>query len=431
MVQPAVIELGADRAVPEQPDRPARPRTRWLFAAGLALASAMGGAAVPRPGLVPRFQVPYAVGAAFVSGGDTLYVTAHGSVSAYRLPDGARRWSVPAPGTVEGMQLATGSRVLLVSRAEPPTSTVGLDTRTGRQLWRSDSVLVAAVLPGDRQVLLFTPGPGASSLMRAVDVRSGQAMWSRTQLGTVAPTGPWTDLRAEPPRLVFQTVDGGVEVVAAPTGEVLLRGRLPDLPAPGPARFRPEDAQLSTAGDQLLVIRGGDTRTLEAFDLGTLARRWRARLPAAGYFATSCGTVLCVFGPQWMTGVDPGSGALLWHTHLWQGAQALPGGRLLVSSGEPDLRLAIVVAATLRPVLDLKSWRALGGGPGGQQPLVLARTTADLRTWFAVVDPAVPHPVIRTLGGAGGVLDEECLAFDGYLACPTVHNRLQVWRYRT
>jgi hypothetical protein len=228
--------------------------------------------------------------------------------------------------------------------------------------------------------------------------------------------GPWTDLRAQPPRLVFHTADGGVEVVDATNGEVLAHGRLGQ---------QATDTVLSTAGGQLLQAGGG---TLEAFDLATLAWRWRVWLPDAGYFATSCGPVLCVFGPRSMTGVDPATGAVLWHTHVWLSAYALPGGRLLTSGAEPDPP-AIVAASTLRPVLDLGRWQAVGGEPAAVAPMVLTRDAPDLRTWFGVLDPAAPHPVVRALGWGRGVLRDGCSATGGYVACPTVHNELQVWTY--
>ncbi|MBO0870252.1 MAG: hypothetical protein J2P15_16980, partial [Micromonosporaceae bacterium] len=123
LAEPPAIELGELQAEPAAPDRPRRPRMpRWLpvLAAGVVVLLGVGGSAVPRPGLVPVATLPYAVGAVSAIGSDTVFIDRHGMVDAYDLASGARRWSVPASGSSEGMLVAESAGVLLVNLSDPP-----------------------------------------------------------------------------------------------------------------------------------------------------------------------------------------------------------------------------------------------------------------------------------------------------------------------
>jgi hypothetical protein len=67
---------------------------------------------------------------------------------------------------------------------------------------------------------------------------------------------------------------------------------------------------------------------------------------------------------------------------------------------------------------------------GSAAPLLSWDTAAQL-TRFAVLDSQPGHPQVpRPSGSATGVDRELCVTMARHLACPTVHNELQVWRYR-
>jgi hypothetical protein len=453
MTAEPLIELGdlrEDQPAPDRPRRPgpgrwrlrgrsstqARPRRaghppRWLplFAVGLVVLLGAGGSSVPRPGLVALAALPYGVGASSAIGAGSVFIQLRGAVDAYDLDSGVRRWSAPVPGSADQMLLAEAAGVLLVSVSDPPVGTLALDIRTGRQLWGVAGQQTGALLPDQRVALLYSIGPPADGQVTGVGVRTGRTLWARPQPRAVAYFGPWLGSSTDPPRLVFEDADRMVEVVDAATGELVVQGELSGVPPPDPTSPENRPA-ISVVGDLLLAAYGGDVHRMAAFDLDTLAPQWTAPLPGGGFFASSCGPVLCVFGTQALTGLDPATGARRWFTRAWNdAANPLPSDRLLVQRGDQSQQSAIVGAADLRPVLGLRGWYPfVDQVPDG--PLLLARDVTSLWTWFAVVDPGQPVPVVHPLGRAYGVLRQDCAARSGYLICPTVHNALQVWRYQ-
>src|SRR5262249_34712695 len=144
-----------------------------------------------------------------------------------------------------------------------------------------------ALLPDERVCLLYTVGALGAGVVRGVDVRTGQTVWVRPQPGMVAYFGPWPDDSEEPPRMVFEDADRSVEVVDAASGAVVVHGALSGVPPADPAN--PEGrAAISVVGDLLLTSYGDDGNRMSAFDLDTLAPKWRVSLPAAGFVAVSC-----------------------------------------------------------------------------------------------------------------------------------------------
>ncbi len=428
-----LIDLGEAREVPEEylpaPRRPGRGLT--LAVVGLLLLTLLGADARPRYGLVGLFSVPIDVASTEAIADDALYVSNPHQVAAYRLPSGTPLWTVRtavAPGAIVPVRGAGTVLVQLVS--EEPRGVLSLDAGTGRILWQDPGAELLGALPGTGRALLLRHDG-----VRAVDVPTGRTVWERPRgLGMGWDLPDMDPAQNAPPRLAFDGGDGSTEVVDASSGALLVRRQLEShWPAgvPGPVSVSPSGLLLaarSVVGNQLFVARqqNGHT-TLDAYDLGSLAHQWRTTLSPPVFFVTGCAGVLCVDGFSSMFGLDPATGAVRWQSADWRQAWPLPGGRLLVSAAMDGAPASVVDAVSLRQVLGLRTWQPVDGAAGG--PWLVARDVSGLRTWFGVLDPA--RPGVRPLGWAWGLQRSQCLARLGYLACPTVHDLLQVWSYRS
>lgn len=431
-----LIDLGEVRELPPEPEPPRRrrplSRRTALILAGLLLVVTMGGAAVPRRGLTGLFAVPIEVSSAHLLDGDTLYVSHDARIDAYRLPDGTRRWTTPAPRPVGLFLPVPAAGVVLAGYATgDPTGMLALDARTGRVLWRDDRSRLLGALSSPSRALLVRLDD-----LRAVDLPTGRTVWERPRaLGMGLTVSGRDPTLAVPARLAFDSGGGVTEVVDAGTGTVVARSRLEShwpLAPPGQAAGSgPLSGYLlaarSVVGGRLFVARSqGGSTMIDAYDLVTLAHQWRTQVSRPAFFVTACGPVLCVAGYGPTTGLDPRSGAVLWDSGKWRDVRGLPGGRLLVSGSDSGEPTSVMDATGLRPLLRLPGWRPLLGS--ARRSWLVGRDTGGLRTWFAVLDPA--GPAIHPFGWVSGVQTGQCEYGDAYLACPTVGNQLQVWRYR-
>ncbi|HKS98250.1 MAG TPA: PQQ-binding-like beta-propeller repeat protein, partial [Rugosimonospora sp.] len=387
-----------------------------LLLVAVALLGALGGA-VPHPvTLSTLFSVPFDARSDLALSTGALYVVRLRQVRAYALPRGDHRWSTSLSQPVNAVvPMERAGVVLVVTTHGFVTALLALDARTGQVRWREDPAQVWGVLDGAGWVLLRS-----ADRVRALDPATGRTVWEHiTGAGWSLPD-PDPRQGAEP-WLVFQANDGTTEVVDAATGALRSRAWLPAAPPAEASSGTVPLVARSVVGSRLFVaVPQGDASVLAAYDLGTLDRQWRVTLHPAAYNVTACGSVLCVDGPDSVSGVDPGSGALLWTTGPWEQASPVPRDRLLISGGTNTVSLSVVDAHTLRPVLSLPGWYAV-------TDRLLARDGTDLCTWFAILDPSRAR--LRVLGGAWGVQTSGCAATDRYLACPDVHDQLRVWRY--
>jgi hypothetical protein len=430
----AVIDLGEDWTLPQELEVPRPASFRLpLVLFGVLLLAALGGAAVPRYGLVSLFTVPIEVGSAHVVYGDTLYVSRTRVVTAYRLPTGTPEWSVATAHPVGALiPVAAAGVVLAQYSSGDPTGMVALDMRAGRALWHDDRARLLGALPGPRRALLLYRDE-----VRAVDVPSGRTIWERPRGFGQGWAMPDLDpLQNAPPRLVFDGGSGYTEVVDASSGAVVARLRLESL-WPAGVGVSGSGAVSVTTGGFLLAARtivGGQlfvarqrsgSSVVDAYDLATLAHQWRSTLNPAAFFITGCGAVLCADGFTSIAGVDPRTGTVLWISRQWREARPLPGGRLLMSSSLADTPVSIVDAASLRPVLQLAGWFPLAGTATGTW--LVGRDAPELKTWFAAL--SADGLGVRPLGWVRDVSISQCEYRDEYLVCPTVRNELGVWRF--
>jgi outer membrane protein assembly factor BamB len=431
-----VIDLGEVRAPPDEPEPPARTWIRPpLLLLTVLLLAALGGAAVPRYGLVSLFAVPVDAVAAHALTGDTLYVAHARDVTAYRLPAGTPGWSAATARRI-GVLIPVATAGVVLAQYEGDSDLAGmlaLDARTGRVLWQDPQARLLGAVPGASRALLLHLAE-----LRAVDVPTGRTIWERPRGLGLGWAMPDLDTRQNtPPRLAFDSGDGTTEVVDAASGAVVARSRLESL-WPAGVGVSGGGAVTVTTGGFLLAARsvvGGQlfvarqqsgSSVIDAYDLASLAHQWRLTLDPPAFFVTGCGTVLCVDGFASMSGVDPRSGAVRWTSRQWREGRPLPGNRLLLSSSIADMPASIVDAATLRPVRGLVGWFPLAGSAPGRW--LIARDAPGLRTWFATLTP--DGAGLRPLGWVYGVQISQCEYRDGFVACPTVRDRLQVWRYR-
>ena len=113
-------------------------RRRWAAALLIAVVPALAGGArsvLPTdPATVLRGDAVTAVA------GDesAVYVLSRDNLAAYRMPDGARRWTVPVPAGSELLGVDEGRAVVGVQDGPSlaDAALVGLDAATGAPAWR-------------------------------------------------------------------------------------------------------------------------------------------------------------------------------------------------------------------------------------------------------------------------------------------------------
>jgi outer membrane protein assembly factor BamB len=452
------------------------PRSLVVVLALAATLLGVAGAQAPgATGLTELSSVPALGGAQYAVEGDSLYVVeaapTGNRVSAYRLRDGALRWSTPVTvlASLASFQAAAG--VVLISMYAPGVSgdhTVALDERTGQVLWRSAEV-IDVVLQSRQRVLLTVPDTSGqvavgapdqqpATRVDAVDLRDGRAAWtyrmapgcqhlSGTDVAATDGAGPgggatMTVLcldRVDPVETnPDSTAMGELRSVDLMTGRDLRSAPLtyPLARAPDPlAELHPDTAPPlepvlgRAAGVVLIGTASPSGATLTAYDPDTLRPLWTRQMSDYDYGATACAGALCLTDGYGLAVVDPGTGRLRWQ--IAQRAYAQPLGRLLgqlLVQPVAGQHAMLVDVGTGRRVVDLSGWRAVAAG--ADSPTIFARwlPVADGRVWFATVDG---DPLaVRPIGAATDVLQDGCRADGGYLVCETLHQDLRVWRYR-
>jgi putative pyrroloquinoline-quinone binding quinoprotein len=421
--------------------------TGFVVAMAAALAATMAGsAALPGPALTPVFTAP---GSSFVIGQDRLYVvdsvTPGGTITAYRLADGAIVWqrSWAAPGlllsTWQGLLLA---RTVLTDETE---HTSRLDPDTGRPLWISDGRQTGH--SGER-LLLERPLHDARPfdppfVVAAVDPDTGDPGWVRQLSGWSAQT-----VAGGPERLVALTDQGTLVAYDPATGE--------PLRSVATASSR-EQADPSVAGSVVLLhdrVENGFAVT--AYDLETLARLWTLSDPVAEI--GSCGELLCLHGPEPPRAVDPRTGRTVW-TAGWLptdqpgwfvvraiGAPALAGRLVLTRISGADFTQSqswLVDAVTGEQVLDLGRWALpWDAGPSlaevglvryGNGVAWVGRLRPDLSGVDVLGSVAYERGSVDVPGQLD-VLDPECAVSAGHVVCSArldeMRREVTVWRMR-
>ncbi|MGI5241713.1 PQQ-binding-like beta-propeller repeat protein [Dactylosporangium sp. CA-139066] len=384
--------IDLDLPAPDAPAPPPHRRRRWWLP-GLLIALVLPADGPPTP------PAP-----AVVIGGDTahdmsidgrdLYVRTTTALTAYRLPHGARRWSVPVEPTAQ-LLAASGGRVVLAVK-EPQTGTaalVGLDAATGTQVWRVDGYVPSLYgATGATGVVVARPDPVpplySDSRLSGFDLRTGAVRWS---LG--APAGYRTLVYAGPDRLEVADLDpdGTLRIRSTDSGQVVRTAAVHDLD---------QVNGFDLSGDRLLAYRAGLGTFLETsmYDLITGRRLWHRTDEPGGVALWWCGRVLCSGTPDQTEVLDPDTGSRLWTMTAGDGivldtatrrTVRLPGGWGVV--GHPADRPVLIAGGALVARLD----------PQTSRIKVLGRASEH---WYA---------------------NPQCLATAQFLACRLDH--VSVW----
>ncbi|HTJ36028.1 MAG TPA: PQQ-binding-like beta-propeller repeat protein [Dactylosporangium sp.] len=414
------IDLDA-RAVPAPSARPAR--HRWPLGLLLVAVLALVAGAAPAAPLSPLLVLPGDGVTDVRVDGRALYLLTRTAVAAYRMPDGARRWTVPA-GAGTQIVAVDGDRVVLAVQdaASGTASLAGLDAATGAAVWRRagyvPSIYGAAGAAG---VVVADPDPPPGSpnpdrRLAGLDIRTGDLRWS------LGPPAGWRELVFADAGVEIADVDpdGVLRVRSGETGEVVRTARIA-----GTGSF----TGFFVAGDRLLAFRAGQGVFLDSavFDLRTGRQLWRRTDEPDGIALRWCGRLLCLGTQGDFTVLDPDTGRERWHLTGWARIAQLDEGHMWASDptrDNPDRSAGIIVldAATGRVVRRIPAWDVVGA-QSGSDVLVATRNTAG---GSLVGRLHLPTGAVRILGRAGP-WDEPptCLAAQGLLACRL--DRVWIW----
>ncbi|MEE6261754.1 outer membrane protein assembly factor BamB family protein [Plantactinospora sonchi] len=392
----AVIELGDDRGLPDDdsPPSPGSRRTAARWRAGLLLVLLLllcvTAASPPRGALLPGGTVDVPAGSTFFVAGDLLLVSVGGNgpdggspnLTAYELPTGARRWTVPADPAGRHFADLVGDVLLIaeVGAVGRGPVTTARSVRTGELRWRRPGRVLrmpdSTIGLGVWEVRsLSGAGRRVEGAVEAVDLVTGRVRW-RLPLSSTAVVQP---VSGDPPRVLVVHDNVTAELYDLDTGRLVGVGRLP------PADYAQNNPRV--IGERLVLRhphRGGFAVT--GYDLPGFTTRWSRPGGRATEAIRDCGGLACLDGESQVIALDPETGAERW-------TRARPiGWHSIVWSPDVMIRPDAYEGRTLLAVADGEALRIIG---------------------------TLPTDVVDCRAGATA------------LACRTAPNQLGLWRLRT
>ncbi|MEV4515517.1 PQQ-binding-like beta-propeller repeat protein [Dactylosporangium sp. NPDC049525] len=349
--------------------------------------------------------------------GDTLVLLMRTAVAAYRMPGGARRWSVPVEPGAKLLAASHGRVVLSVEEAATGTAAlVGLDAATGAQVWRRDGYVSSLPSGEGPPGLLIARGDGViDGRLLGLDIGTGAVRW---ELGTPSV------------RRVLLASDGRPEIADLGPGDtVLIRDagsaavvRTVALPGLGAVDG------FDISGDRLLVYHFERTTLLDSavFDLTTGRRLWQHTDMAAAGGLWWCGTLLCTGSVGRTTVVDPDTGDARWSVSGWTNLGPFDAGHMWATeptpnAADPALGAVVLDAGTGRVVRRFGAWDVVAALPGhaalvtGRNPGGSLVGRLDLTTGVVTVLGRTEH----------WPAPPKCLATATLVACH--RERVSVW----
>jgi outer membrane protein assembly factor BamB len=232
---------------------------------------------------------------------DSAYVGGSGSVIAFDVRTGARRWRVDAPGA--GAGFAASSVTLAVDDGTVYASTYGavhaIDAASGRLRWTAP--LPIGRTPGLTRV---AAGAGrlcatAGSTLLGLDPASGRALWAHEVRTRFAGSPVVAGDR-------FLVTDGAGTTAVADDGRLLWRH--------DDGRVNPTD--LAVADGAVYAATADDEGTLLALDLASGAVRWSAKTRQRPTSSSSppavTGGIVAVLSGAAVVAYDGATGAVRW-----------------------------------------------------------------------------------------------------------------------
>ena len=420
----AVIDLGevtgeeSSPAVPLDHRRLLRAVLAVLTVAGVLViaGSAPGATAGVRPlWTIDDFRNDDSV----VLAGPTAYVSrlAHGrpQVAAYDLESGKLRWIAatgqqiasqpprPAGDTVLAPTDQLTIKVVMPDGGEylymSPQTTVALDARTGKELWRTPGNAMPSAGTGTALVV----GNGE---VRVVRLRDGGEVWHRA----MPPLAGWTPLPdyQHPAAIATAGQDGLLNVFGYADGKLRATSKVP-------WETKTRSATLIPAGPNLAVIRDDPSRdsSTTVYSADDLRPLW-----TAGYLSP-CGELLCSVAVDGVAGRDPATGREVWTE---------PTARNMFPVGDNRILLAQTIDLATEQLVDSRTGRPLGPPILGAQAynyeetgnLYFVRPSSNPPGRLVVIRVGLADGTQTPLGTFGTSAGDQsfCVATRGYLACP-------------
>jgi len=405
-------------AVPVDHRRLLRVALAVLSIAGLLVIA--GSARGPAAGVRPLWTIDDFRGDdSVVLAGQTAYVSrlavGRPQVAAYDLAGGKLRWTA-VTGEQIGTQPTRPAGDIVLAPTDPVTSkvampdggeylylsprtTVALDARTGKELWRTAGNAMPSAGTGTALVV----GDGA---LRLVRLRDGGEIWRRSM---AAPAG-WTPLPdyRHPEAIATAGQDGLLSVFGYADGKLRATSKVP-------WETRTRSATLLPAGRNLAVIRDDPSRdsTTTVYSADDLRPLW-----SAGYLSP-CGELLCSVAVDGVIGRDPATGREVW---------SAPDARNMFPAGDNRVLLAQNLDLTKDQLVDSRTGRPLGPPVLGAQAynyeetenLYFVRPSARPPGRLVVTRLDLADGAQTPLGVFGTSAGDQsfCVATRGYLACP-------------
>ncbi|MCO8276013.1 PQQ-like beta-propeller repeat protein [Actinoplanes sp. TRM 88003] len=374
-----LIELDAAPVPNPSPPRARRPVRYWVAAVVALVLALVGGAAGPdRAAEVTEVMTVEGQGTVTsLLTSEALYlVRTDGRIEARPLCDKCPEWTSRAAAAGQRLTVAEGDTLIL--DGNETGEVYFLDARTGALRWRLSEALAVDPLGS-----LVAAWNFEKHVLQMRDLRTGRTLWSR----------PAYNYTADQAYAVILDEAGGATVYDAASGEE--RTPRHDLGLPDPA------ARL--VGERLILLGGS---YVAAYRRDGLSREWITPVPAT-YGVVPCDGLLCAFGGEGLTVLDPAGGKIRWAGRTWQG---LGAGDVLMEEGG---RTAVVDFATGRVERELGRSAPVGDWQLFPEP---GRTSV-----IALADGRVRGTLPLVLPGA-------CSAAGRYLACETPDVTYTVWR---
>nr|BFE60362.1 hypothetical protein GCM10020063_048880 [Dactylosporangium thailandense] len=334
---------------------------------------------------------------------------ARDSLTAYRWPDGARRWTT-ATGTTTRMVGVEDGRVVLAE--QQPAALIGLDATTGARQWRRAGLTPAVYGSGGAPgVVVATTDAATVEADTGVDIRTGAVRWSLPRSPGIArslvPAGRGSGIA-----IADLGPDGTLLVHSAESAAAVRTVRLDH---PGAFNW------FGVRGDRLTLAQTTERNEMlssAVYDLATGRMLWQRNDGPGGAPLWWCGPMMCTGTRDEIAVLDPDTGRERWR-HNRLGSLGSPDDRYLLAAPlvhtGPEIEPGIVVLdpATGHVLRRVPDWYVTGAL--GRHGVLVATRLADGAALLGAFDPGTG--AVRVLARAEHWTTVPCTVSGSRLAC--------------